>query len=30
VIDVADIVRAVTRILQNVTLAVSFIGGFVC
>ena len=29
VIDVADIVRAVTRILQNVTLAVSFIGGFV-
>jgi putative ABC transport system permease protein len=29
VIDVADIVRAVTRILNNVTLAVSFIGGFV-
>jgi putative ABC transport system permease protein len=29
VIDVADILRAVTRILNNVTLAVSFIGGFV-
>ena len=29
VIDVADIMRAVTRILNNVTLAVSFIGGFV-
>ncbi|HKP73462.1 MAG TPA: FtsX-like permease family protein, partial [Pyrinomonadaceae bacterium] len=29
VIDMADIVRAVTRILNNVTLAVSFIGGFV-
>jgi putative ABC transport system permease protein len=29
VIDVADIVRAVTRILNNVTLAVSFIGAFV-
>ncbi|HJR09749.1 MAG TPA: FtsX-like permease family protein [Pyrinomonadaceae bacterium] len=29
VIDVADIMRAVTRILNNVTLAVSFIGAFV-
>jgi len=29
VIDVADIVRSVTRILNNVTLAVSFIGAFV-
>jgi putative ABC transport system permease protein len=29
VIDVADIVRGVTRILSNITLAVSFIGGFV-
>jgi putative ABC transport system permease protein len=29
VIDVADILRAVTRILNNVMLAVSFIGGFV-
>jgi putative ABC transport system permease protein len=29
VIDVADIVRGVGRILSNITLAVSFIGGFV-
>jgi putative ABC transport system permease protein len=29
VIDVADVVRNVTRILSNITLAVSFIGGFV-
>jgi putative ABC transport system permease protein len=29
VIDVADIVRGVSRILSNITLAVSFIGGFV-
>jgi putative ABC transport system permease protein len=29
VIDVADIVRSVSRILSNITLAVSFIGGFV-
>jgi putative ABC transport system permease protein len=29
VIDVADIVRGVNRILSNITLAVSFIGGFV-
>jgi putative ABC transport system permease protein len=29
VIDVADVVRGVTRILSNITLAVSFIGGFV-
>ena len=29
VIDVADIVRTLTRILDNVALAVSFIGGFV-
>ena len=29
VIDVADIVRSVNRILANITLAVSFIGGFV-
>ncbi|MDT7687951.1 MAG: putative transport system permease protein [Acidobacteriota bacterium] len=29
VIDVADIVRSVGRILSNITLAVSFIGGFV-
>ena len=29
VIDVADIVRSVKQILNNVTLAVSFIGGFV-
>jgi putative ABC transport system permease protein len=29
VIDVADIVRSVTGILSNITLAVSFIGGFV-
>ncbi|MCA1633691.1 MAG: ABC transporter permease [Acidobacteria bacterium] len=29
VIDVADIVRNVNRILANITLAVSFIGGFV-
>lgn len=28
-IDVADIVRNVSRILSNITLAVSFIGGFV-
>ena len=28
-IDVAEIVRTVNRILNNVTLAVSFIGGFV-
>jgi putative ABC transport system permease protein len=27
VIDVADIVRAVTRIINNITLAVSFVGG---
>jgi putative ABC transport system permease protein len=29
VIDVADIVRAVTRIINNITLAVSFVGGFI-
>jgi putative ABC transport system permease protein len=29
VIDVADIVRGVNRILSNITLAVSFVGGFV-
>ncbi len=29
VIDVADVVRSISRILSNVTLAVSFIGGFV-
>jgi len=29
VIDVADIVRSVSRILSNITLAVTFIGGFV-
>lgn len=29
VIDVADVVRSVTRILSNITLAVTFIGGFV-
>ncbi|HEX3557751.1 MAG TPA: FtsX-like permease family protein [Pyrinomonadaceae bacterium] len=29
VIDVADIVRNVSRILSNITLAVTFIGGFV-
>jgi len=29
VIDVAEIVRGVSRILSNITLAVSFIGGFV-
>lgn len=29
VIDVADVVRNVTRILSNITLAVTFIGGFV-
>jgi putative ABC transport system permease protein len=29
VIDVADIVRSVSRILDNITLAVTFIGGFV-
>jgi putative ABC transport system permease protein len=29
VIDVADIVQSVSRILSNITLAVSFIGGFV-
>jgi putative ABC transport system permease protein len=29
VIDVADIIRSVKRILNNVTLAISFIGGFV-
>ncbi|HEX8501187.1 MAG TPA: FtsX-like permease family protein [Pyrinomonadaceae bacterium] len=29
VIDVADVVRGVGRILSNITLAVSFIGGFV-
>jgi putative ABC transport system permease protein len=29
VIDVADIVRGVSRILSNITLAVTFIGGFV-
>lgn len=29
VIDVADIVRSINRILSNITLAVSFIGGFV-
>ena len=29
VIDVADIVRGLSRILSNITLAVSFIGGFV-
>lgn len=29
VIDVADILRSVRRILRNITLAVSFIGGFV-
>lgn len=29
VIDVADIVRAVTRIVNNITLAVSFVGGFI-
>ncbi len=29
VIDVADIVQSVNRILSNITLAVSFIGGFV-
>ncbi|HEX7312496.1 MAG TPA: FtsX-like permease family protein [Pyrinomonadaceae bacterium] len=29
VIDVADIVRGISRILSNITLAVSFIGGFV-
>jgi putative ABC transport system permease protein len=29
VIDVADIVRAITRIINNITLAVSFVGGFV-
>lgn len=29
VIDVAEIVRTVTRILNNVSLAVSFLGGFV-
>ena len=29
VIDVADIVRSVGRILSNITLAVSFVGGFV-
>ncbi|HZB43638.1 MAG TPA: FtsX-like permease family protein, partial [Pyrinomonadaceae bacterium] len=28
-IDVADIVRSVSRILDNITLAVTFIGGFV-
>jgi putative ABC transport system permease protein len=29
VIDVADILRSVNRILNNITLAVSFIGGFI-
>jgi len=29
IIDVADIVRGVNRILSNITLAVSFVGGFV-
>ena len=29
VIDVADVVRSVNRVLGNITLAVSFIGGFV-
>ena len=29
VVDVADIVRSINRILSNITLAVSFIGGFV-
>ncbi|HVF54529.1 MAG TPA: FtsX-like permease family protein [Pyrinomonadaceae bacterium] len=29
VIDVADIVRNINRVLSNITLAVSFIGGFV-
>ncbi len=29
VIDVADIMRAVNRIINNITLAVSFVGGFV-
>jgi putative ABC transport system permease protein len=29
VIDVADIVRAITRIINNITLAVSFVGGFI-
>ena len=29
IIDVADVVRSISRILSNVTLAVSFIGGFV-
>jgi putative ABC transport system permease protein len=29
VIDVADIVRSVSRILSNITVAVTFIGGFV-
>jgi putative ABC transport system permease protein len=29
IIDVADIVRGVGRILSNITLAVSFVGGFV-
>ncbi len=29
IVDVADIVRSINRILSNITLAVSFIGGFV-
>src|SRR6185503_4677070 len=29
VIDVADIIQAVTRIVNNITLAVSFVGAFV-